>query len=83
MLNGLTLDERFAPQLNSPLLAKIAALYYVSYTEASPNSGGTLAWRVVPDYLCYLKVTLKAREEHEQNGQDGCAPVFDPVTLLA
>ena len=81
LLNGLTLDERFAPPLNSPLLAKIAALYYVSFTEASPNSGGTLAWRVVPDYLCYLKVTLKAREEHAQSGQDGCAPVFDPVTL--
>jgi hypothetical protein len=81
LLSGLTLDERFAPALNSPLLAKIAALYFVSYTEASPKSEGTFAWRVVPDYLCYLKVALKAREELAQSGHGGCAPVFDPVTM--
>ena len=81
LLSGLTLDERFAPPLNSPLLAKVAALYYVSYREAGPMSRGTFAWRVVPDYLCYLKVALKGREELAQNGHDGCAPVFDPVTM--
>ena len=44
-------------------------------------SRGTFDWRVVPDYLCYLKVALKGRAELAQNGHDGCAPVFDPVTM--
>ena len=76
-------DEIFTPSLNSTLLAKVAALYYVSYTYAGPASGGKFAWRVAPDFLCYLKVALKAHEDRALSGHDGrgCVAVFDPAAM--
>ena len=79
-------DELISPQLNGSLMVHVAAFYHVSYREAKDvdANGGTLVWRIAYDFLCQLKVMLKAHHAKEQSaGRAECPMVVDAEVFAA